>query len=164
MTKSPKSAETILREALVVARDELHRLNEYGTVRPDPFGVVLNALQQVPAIPAIENAMDDIERKIAGKVVSCLFDAGYVITVNDGEDDVLVGMTPGKEDLIWQALASTGGDILRVSKVGATRGASFVYLIWGNGVDIISDYGTSLEEVLKPAFDLAEALDDRGQA
>lgn len=159
MTKSPKSAETILREALVVARDELHRLNEYGTVRPDPFGVVLNALQQVPAIPAIENAMDDIERKIVGKAVSCLFDAGYAITVNDGEDDVLVGMTPGKEDLIWQALASTGEDYLKVSKIGAFKGSAFVYLIWGNGADVISDYSTSLHEVIKPALDLAHEME-----
>lgn len=168
MTKliQPKSPETILREALVVARDELKRVNDhYSCVRPDPFGVVIQALAQVAAIPPIEHA-SEIERRIVGKLVECLFSAGYVITVNDGEEDVLVGMTAGKEDLIWKALASTDADTLRVSNHYINDSAealkrpkhSFVLLVWGNDADVISDYGVSLEEVIAPANELAESL------
>lgn len=156
-----QSPETILRQALVVARNELLRVDREGwVVTPDVFPQVNSALADVPAIPAIENASDDTERKIVGKLVSCLFGAGYSITVNDGEDDVLVGMLPGSEARIWEALASTDADILKVKRSTATHmHGAFIYLIWGNGPDVISDYSTSLEYVIKPANDLADELD-----
>lgn len=151
-----KSAETILREALVVARDELKRVNDhYGCVRPDPFGAVIQALAAVPPIPPISN-VSEIEKRIVYRVVTDLLAAGYVITVNDGEEDVLVGQT--KPDLIWQALGSTDADTLKVSHPTATPKRSFVYLVWGNDADVISDYGVSLEGPLTEAFKLAESL------
>lgn len=162
MTKSPKPAETVLREALVVARDELKRVNDYySCVRPDPFGVVLDALQKIPPLAAIENA-SDVECRIVGKLVRDLIAAGYVISLNDGgEEDVLVGVTD--ETLIFKALASSGADTLRVSKKGSRpgtpRGTSFVYLVWGNDCSVISDYGMSLEEIMRPALALSNELE-----
>jgi len=158
---SLKSPETILREALEVARDELKRVNDhYSCVRPDPFGVVLSALQAVPPLPPIPHA-SEIEKRIVYRVVTDLLAAGYVITVYDGQDEVLVGITD--EKLIWPALSSTDADTLRVSKRGShpatPRGTSFVYLVWGNDCDVISDYGVSLEHVLLDANRLAEELD-----
>lgn len=152
-----KSPETILREALVVARDELKRVNDcYSCVRPDPFGVVLDALQKVPALPEISGA-SDVEKRIVGKLVRDLIAASYVITVYDGQDDVVVGCVD--EERIYKALASTDSDVLRVSKRNSGRGGSFVYLVWGNDRDIISDYGMSIEAVIRPALDLSSELE-----
>jgi hypothetical protein len=66
-----KSPETILRDALVVARDELKRVNDhYSCVRPDPFGVVLDALNKVPALPPIPHAtIHDLNTRFALPIV-----------------------------------------------------------------------------------------------
>lgn len=111
--------------------------------------------------PEIDNA-SVVERRIVGKVVRDLIAAGYVISVNDGgEEDVLVGVTD--ETLIFKALASTDADTLRVSKKGShpgtPRGTSFVYLVWGNDCSVISDYGMSLEEIMRPALALSNELE-----
>lgn len=160
MTK--KSPETILREAMVVARDEFKRITDCDTatsVKAEVFYKVVDALHVVPATPPIPHA-SELERKIVGKVVECLLDAGYLISVYDGEETTVRNATEGAA--IWHALASTDSDTLNVRHPDRSR--SFVFLVWGNGVDVISDHGISLKAVLKPAFDLAEALDDRGQS
>lgn len=148
-----KPPETILREALVVARDELKRVNDhYSCVRPDPFGVVIQALAAVPAIPDIKNAADDTERRIVGRLVRDLLAAGHALSVHDGEETVVTKCR--EEEIIFNALASTDCDTLYVHK--ADRSRSFVLLIWGNGRDIISDYGVSLEPVIAPISDWIE--------
>lgn len=98
-----------------------------------------------------------VERMIVAKLVRDLLAADYVVTVYDGEEDALVGSTD--EAAIFKALASTDADTLRVSKRGAFRGGSFVYLVWGNDCDVISDYGMSLEDVIRPALDLCNELE-----
>lgn len=159
MTK--KSPETILREALVVA---LEVLESYGTTHVGAHHAAIEkaqtALRLVPAIPPIPHA-SDIERKIAGKVVQCLLDEGFKITVlAEGDDEVIKRCEHAP--MIFEAMASSSYDVLQVtSNPKSHRRNSFVQLVWGNGVDVISDYGMSLEEVLAPANELAEALDDR---
>lgn len=154
MSRPAKSNETILREALVVAFDELKRLGEHGCVRPDPFGVVVQALAAVPPLPPIPHA-SEIEKRIVYRVVTDLLAAGYAISVNDGEETTVVNET--NADVIWPELSSTDTDTLLVTKAGSKR--SSVFLVWGNDCDIISNYGVSLEEVLKPAFELANQLE-----
>jgi hypothetical protein len=149
------SPETILREALEVARDELKRINDhYSCVRPDPFGVVIQALAAVPPLPPIPHA-SEIEKRIVYRLVTDLLAAGYQITVNDGEDDTVIKATD--PDVIWPALASTDMDTLKVTGHPVKR-RSFVELVWGNDCDVISDYGVSLEEVVSEANKLAESL------
>jgi|SRR5882672_685474 len=107
----------------------------------------------------IPNATDT-EQRIVGRAVYDLLAAGYAITVNDGEEDTVKASKDAPT--IFRALASTSNDTLGVTKAG--QRSSFVFLVWGNGVDIISDYGMSLEDVLKGANELAEKLDEQERA
>lgn len=98
--------------------------------------------------------MTFIERLIVKQVVADLLKAGYTISVQDGEEITLKQSTDRKA--IMAALATTGEDRLFVYKPNCK--ASFVYLIWGNGCDLIADYGVSLESVLTKANALADKL------
>ena len=150
-----KNAITTLRTALQHALDELNRINStYSCVRPDVTYGVTAALAATYLAP-IKNA-SEIECRIVGKVVNDLLAAGYTVGVNDGEDDV-VKPTNTDASVIFAALASTDMDCLLVRKPGSSM-KSFVALVWGNGVDVISDYGTSLETTLADANALAAEL------
>jgi hypothetical protein len=94
-----------------------------------------------------------IEKKIINTVIEDLLAAGYAVTVNDGEDDVLTKSTDAKK--IYAALGSTDEDWLVVYKEGEKK--SFVRLIHGNGPDVICDYGVSLEPVMARAMIVAGA-------
>jgi hypothetical protein len=155
---SKKSPETILREALVVARDELLRVTHEGwVVRPDVFPQINSALVDVPAIPAIPH-VSEIEKRIAGKIVTDLLAAGYQITVNDGEEDTVVRSTD--PDRIFEAMGSTDADVLKVTGNPAPhRKRSFVAFVWGNGRDCIHDYGMNIADLIEPACEYADKLD-----
>lgn len=149
-----KMAITTLRDALQHALDELHRVNAaHACVRPDVTYAAMEALRNTYLAP-IENA-SEIERRIVGKLVTDLLAAGFAISVNDGEETTLEDST----DLaaICAAMGSTDSDNLYVSKPGLTPGR-WILLVWGNDVDVISDYSMSLEPFIAPANDLAEAL------
>lgn len=118
---------------------------------------VIDALRIAGAgvLPAIPHATDN-EKRIVGKLVSDLLTAGAHLSVNDGEDITIVNCTDA--DKVYAALSSTGEDYLIVAIPGA--GAQrWVRLIWGNDVDVISDYHVSLEKLLTGANALAEELD-----
>lgn len=152
-----KSPETVLREALEVARDELKRVNDhYSCVRPDPFGVVIQALADVPFLAPIAEASDN-EKRIVGRLVTDLLRGGCKITVNDGEEDVLEQSADA--DAIFKAMGSTDRDELFVHLPDPDRRhPRWVLLIWGNDVDVISDYSTILEPLMAGANALAEEL------
>lgn len=102
----------------------------------------------------------ELEKQIAAKVVECALNAGFPVSVYDGEETTVVrSIDPA---VILPAMASTDEDVIRIHRPEGRHFA--VWLIWGNSVDLISDYTdhADLEALLKPAFDLAEALDDRG--
>ncbi len=105
------------------------------------------------AFPPIPHA-SVIEKQIVGRLVADLLAAGYAISVNDGEEQVLNQSIRAEE--IWPVLSSTDTDTLNVAAEG--KKSSFVFLVWGNDCDVISDYGVSLENVLVDANKLAEAL------
>ncbi len=96
-----------------------------------------------------------IEKLIAKQCVANLLKAGYAISVFDGEEVTLKSSTDRKA--IMAALATTDEDKLFTYKTDEP--ASFVHLVWGNGCDLISDYGVSLEGVLTKANALAEKLE-----
>jgi hypothetical protein len=89
-----------------------------------------------------------VEKLIAKKCVGELLKAGFSISVQDGEEIVLRSSTDKKA--IMAALATTDEDRLFTHAPADFEGQrnSFVYLVWGNGCDLIADYGVSLEEVL----------------
>jgi hypothetical protein len=93
---------------------------------------------------------DPAEARIAKKVVDCLLAAYPKVAVWEGEDWALKGSAD--KAAIMLALASTDSDRLLVNHEGKR---AMVWLIWGNGCDLISDYSTVLEDVLKPATDYA---------
>lgn len=78
-----------------------------------------------------------IEHKIAVcLIINALALPGATISVNDGEEwTVKESNDIGK---VWAALATTDSDVLRVHLPDGTTGS--VVLIWGNGVDLISDW------------------------
>lgn len=105
---------------------------------------------------------DFVERRIVERVVKDLLKAGYQISVDDGGCVTL--KRSRDRGAILAALATTDEDTLYVHKPDAAPGEranSFVLLIYGNGEDIISDYGVSLEEVLSGANALADKLGSR---
>lgn len=97
-----------------------------------------------------------IEHKVARKCISALLEAGYELSVYDGEDMALENSKDTKA--VFAAMFSTDEDTLYAFQVGKPH--SFVRFIYGNsGYDVISDYGVSLENVLAPVNDYAESLD-----
>ncbi len=75
------------------------------------------------------------ERIIAQAIIRTALAKGWAISVNDGEEWTLRSSTDPV--IIEEHLASTDGDWLRFREHGKSLGA--VYLIWGNGRDLISD-------------------------
>lgn len=153
-----KSPETVLREALVVARDELKRVNDhYSCVRPDPFGVVIQALANVPALAPIPHA-SEIEKRIVGRLVRDLLEAGYSLTIwNGGDEPELERSTD--EDKIFATLAASDQDEIEAYSKDGKRRDGWVLLVWGNDCSVISDYTTNFEAVLSGANALADELE-----
>ncbi len=100
-----------------------------------------------------------VERKIAARCISELLDAGFEITVNDGEEDT-VEFSKNPAEIIG-AMFTTDEDYLIVSdQTGLHKG--WVRFIYGNdGPDVIADYTTSLESSLMRTNALAEAENTR---
>jgi hypothetical protein len=98
------------------------------------------------------------EKLIVGKLVADLLAAGFNLSVYDGEEYALSHSTDA--DAIYKALASTDTDRLYAYKTNERRRA-LVLLVWGNDVDVISDYSVSLEPHITGANHLADTLDAR---
>lgn len=98
------------------------------------------------------------EKLIVGRLVETLLAAGFTLSVHDdceGRGETVLKQSTDKA-AIFAALASTDGDILYVHKPDGKK--SFVTLIWGNGTDIISDYGMSLDDIITPVNFYADEL------
>lgn len=113
--------------------------------------------------------MTGLERKIVDRLVAHLLACGYRISVNDGEETVL--RYSDDPALIIQAMASTSDDTLIVHetvKQGdglSYRRIGWVRLIWGNGIDLISDSSIGLiEDALRPVEDWVNEIEASGAA
>jgi hypothetical protein len=97
------------------------------------------------------------ERKIATKLIDTALAAGATVSVNDGEQTTLSWSTD--RTAIFEAMATTDEDVIRVSLPDTTK-PIMVYLIYGNGADLISDSSSSpaAQAFLKPIEDYAEQL------
>jgi hypothetical protein len=96
----------------------------------------------------------EIERKIAEKIIDDALAAGNTIDVWDGEEYPLKSSTD--KDAILDAMFSTDADHLYLTK-GNRRG--WVYLVYGNGCDVISDYTLNIENTLDGARSLSDRLE-----
>jgi hypothetical protein len=153
----PKSSEQILREALEVARDELKRVNDhYSCVRPDPFGVVIQALHTVPPLAPIKDA-SEIEQRIVGRMVRDMLEAGYTLTIWNGGDEAELERSTD-EAKIFATLAASDQDEIEAFHPSSKHRAGWVRLVWGNDCSVISDYTTNFEAVLSGANALADEL------
>jgi hypothetical protein len=95
------------------------------------------------------------ETKIAKLLVASLLQFGNTISVNDGEAFTVKRSKDAKA--IVAALATTDEDRLLVRDNAGNRIGS-VWLIWGNGIDLISDYSESLEYYVDRAQSAVERL------
>ena len=96
-----------------------------------------------------------VERLIAKRLIADAIAAGYHLDVYDGEERITIRGDDPK--VILAAMFSTDEDyVLFVQSNGKESG--LVRLIYGNGVDVISDYTTNLEAVVSGANALAERL------
>jgi hypothetical protein len=101
-------------------------------------------------------ARQKIERRIVKTAVKALIEAGFTVSVNDGEEIVLTDSIDAKA--IEAAMFSTDQDQLHVTRTSdGLRG--WVLLIYGNdGHDVIADNTVNIEDVLKPATELADKI------
>lgn len=87
--------------------------------------------------------MQTSEAAIVQSLVVQALAAGYLLTVFDGEE-----FTVRKSDdqtTILAALYTTEADLLIAYRDGKRAGS--VWLVWGNGQDVISDYSYNQETV-----------------
>ena len=86
------------------------------------------------------------ERNVARRLIRAALNAGYTISVNDGEEWTVKRSTSAR--IIKDALCTTGEDTLRLhaadpSKTVGWHNAGSFSLIWGNaddGSELIADY------------------------
>ncbi len=96
-----------------------------------------------------------LERRIAKAVVKAGIDAGYELSVNDGEHPYPWSADP---KVVYGDLFGTDIESIHFRKDGKRVGS--VLLVYGNcGWDVICDYSTTLEDVLTPVNALAEKLE-----
>lgn len=105
-----------------------------------------------------------VEHEIAERTVKVLFAEGFQLLIENGDSERLgpfayqsaIGMQPSA-DLVLAEMFQTDDEFLVVKKGAANHG--WVRFVYGNdGWDVISDYTTNLEDVLKPVADWAEKL------
>jgi len=97
-----------------------------------------------------------IERVIAYRIIKDALKAGLFLTLNDGEEDVVD--VSNDEKKLRDALMTTDEDVLFFHRAADDISwFGWVRLIYGNdGWDVMSDYTTTLEELLTGANLLAE--------
>lgn len=99
-----------------------------------------------------------VQRRIVRLVIRDALAAGYALNVNNGGDTHELPKPSTKAKEVLAALFGTEDDSLLYYKDGKRVG--WVRLIYCNsGHEVIADYTTNLEAVLKGANELADKLD-----
>ena len=102
-----------------------------------------------------------LEMRIMRKTIQALIAAGWFVTIDNGEAEEIRNNKSVTE--IMKVVFLTDEDFVYVSKVPTPEGEPydhFVRFIYGNdGWDVINDYSTALESVMKPVMDYAETQD-----
>ena len=96
-----------------------------------------------------------VERRIARRVVKDALAAGFSLNVNNGGDTNELSLPSVKSKEILGAMFATDEEHLIFYKEG--KGVGWVWFVYGNdGWDVVCDYTTNLESVMKGADELAE--------
>jgi len=111
-------------------------------------------LEQIQALQLTE--CQDMERKIANKIIGVMLDSGYTITIDNG-NDITIRQSSNKEDILAGMFLTDEDKILVSHKDGNSRG--YIWLVYGNrGWDVIHNYSNSLEVILNPVHDLVDTM------
>ncbi|CAB4158637.1 hypothetical protein UFOVP707_16 [uncultured Caudovirales phage] len=98
-----------------------------------------------------------IEILLVRKLLDVVIEAGYVVSVDDGEDVPVRGSTDRRE--ILDATFAVDECRLALGHEGKPSGS--IFLVFGNsGWDSISDNSLRLEELLAPVTEYAEQLSE----
>lgn len=111
--------------------------------------------------PAALKARIRMEQRIVKLTVKTLLEAGYALSVFDGEEQT--AWTTTNYTMLHDALMETDEDFLytKITDADGNKHSSFVRFVYGNdGWDVICDYGVSLEEALKPVNELVDKLQE----
>ncbi len=102
--------------------------------------------------------MNYVEARIAKQVIADLVHAGFSVTVNDGEENTDV-VRSTNQAAIFRAMGTTDEEYL-IAYDAAGKRVGFVWLIYGNGCDLISDYTDKpeIEAALVRATALSNSL------
>lgn len=98
----------------------------------------------------------EIERQIVSKAVDCLLAAGYSLSVYNGEEPSTPFFTD-REQVLAHLFAC---DEERLLARSATTNGWLLFVYGNGGYDVIADGTTNLEDVVQPANDLANALEE----
>ena len=107
-----------------------------------------------PSLSTVTNAISfdafRDERETAARLILAALAAGFTVSVCDGEAWPVKRSTDALE--IARGLASTEMDILKLRRADDSV-AGMIWLIWGNGADLVSDYtdADAIESVIRAA-------------
>lgn len=104
--------------------------------------------------------LQDAEIAIAKATIKALLDAGFAVTMNDGEENIVIASR--NVDAIFAAMMTTDEDYLIAETPDDAdhNVCGWVRFIYGNdGWDVINDYSARLESVLVPVNALADELE-----
>ena len=106
--------------------------------------------------------MDELDKAVVSGIIEIAFAEGYTLSVNDGEEDVLLWSSKAQD--VWKAVGSTGEDHITLSSANHKDEGSF-FLIYDNRSEgemedgefmvTIADYSDS--EVCRSIYDQLEA-------
>ena len=129
----------------------------YGFTEPDGKYLVRAPKQPLPeprpkAPTAPAPTCGEMERAIATQLLTSVLRFGYTVTVNNGGDDNELEYSADLP-VILAAMFAAGEDELYFYAAGATSSdgyAGWAHLVYGNsGWDVLCDYSTALEPLLK---------------
>lgn len=108
---------------------------------------------------SIEKYATQTERRIAEATVDAMLAAGWSLSVFDGEEYTVRHSRDRAQ--VLGALATTSDDRLFASQPDGAR-VGFVWLVWGNGCDLLSDWSDvqPIAAMLEPVLALCEQLDN----
>jgi len=95
----------------------------------------------------------ELETRIARAFIKAAINHGYDVTINDGEEDVLLNSTMCEE--IIRQMFFYDDVFLMLKKPGKLGWARFIF---GNGWDVINDYSMNIEHDVMP---LPQKISDR---
>lgn len=101
-------------------------------------------------------SLSGIESKIVNRLLDAIFyneKPRYQVTIHDGENETALLHA---RTAVRREMAATERDTVHLwtrDDKGNMQRAGHVVLIYGNGLDLISDYSLILEDLLKPVTD-----------